>query len=99
MTSYGCAPEKKAHLVSLMLLNLLPQASVGLDANLLGGVELVETAQVHVLGQQRDHVLVEGLPVRVLEVVPNGRVRNCGFCIIGRGERICSTHFWLPSFS
>jgi hypothetical protein len=60
----------KSNLVSLVLLDLLPETSVLLDADLLGGVELVEAAEVHVLGEQRDHVLVEGLPVRVLEVVP-----------------------------
>ena len=53
-----------------MLLDLLPKASVLLNADLLGSIELVEAAEVHVLGQQRDHVLVESLPVRVLEVVP-----------------------------
>jgi hypothetical protein len=80
-------PKKKKeppNLVSLVLLNLLPKARVRLDANLLGGVELVEAAQVHVLGEQRDHVLVEGLPVRVLEVVPDGRrVRFCGVFALG----------------
>jgi hypothetical protein len=64
--------EERKHLVSLVLLDLLPKTSVLLDANLLGGVELIEAAEVHVLGQQRDNVLVEGLPVRVLEVVPVG---------------------------
>ena len=46
-----------------MLLDLLPQLGVLLDANLLGLVvdELV--------GKQRDNVLVESLPVRVLEMV------------------------------
>jgi len=63
-----------------VLLDLLPQTGVLLDADLLGGVELVEAAQVHVLGQQRDHVLVEGLPVRVLEVVPKVVERKSGFC-------------------
>lgn len=53
-----------------MLLDLLPKLGVLLDADLLVGVELVEAAEIHVLGEQRDHVLVEGLPVRVLEVVP-----------------------------
>ena len=52
-----------------MLLDLLPQLGVLLDAHLLGGVELVQAAQVHVLGEQRHDVLVEGLPVRVLQVV------------------------------
>jgi hypothetical protein len=58
------------HLVSLVLLDLLPKLRVLLDADLLLGVELVEAAEIHVLGKQRDHVLVESLPVRVLEVVP-----------------------------
>jgi len=60
--------KRRRNLVSLVLLNLLPETSVLLDANLLRGTvdELVETAEVHVLGQKRDHVLVEGLPVRVL---------------------------------
>jgi len=54
-----------------VLLDLLPQLGVLLDANLFGLVvdELVQTAQVHVLGKQRDNVLVESLPVRVLEMV------------------------------
>lgn len=62
-----------------MLLDLLPETSVLLDADLLGSVELVEAAEVHVLGEQRDHVLVEGLPVRVLEVVPTEESDFCGF--------------------
>lgn len=53
-----------------MLLDLLPQLGVLLNADLLLGVELVEAAEVHVLGEERDNVLVESLPVRVLEVVP-----------------------------
>jgi len=54
-----------------MLLDLLPQLGVLLDANLLRLVvdELVQTAQVHVLGEKRNNVLVESLPVRVFEVV------------------------------
>jgi len=68
--------KKKSNLVSLVLLDLLPETGVLLDADLLGGVELVEAAQVHVLGQQGDHVLVEGLPVRVLEVVPVGEMES-----------------------
>lgn len=69
-TKEEASQPKEKPLVSLVLLDLLPQAGVLLDADLLGSVKLVEAAQVHVLGQQRDHVLVEGLPVRVLEVVP-----------------------------
>ena len=68
-----------------MLLDLLPETSVLLDADLLGSVELVEAAEVHVLGEQRDHVLVEGLPVRVLEVVPT---EESDFCGVLKGERI-----------
>ena len=45
-----------------MLLDLLPQLGVLLDANLLGLV-------VHVLGEQGNDVLVESLPVGVLEMV------------------------------
>jgi hypothetical protein len=75
-------PQKeRPNLVSLVLLDLLPKAGVLLDANLLGGVELVEAAQVHVLGEQRDHVLVEGLPVRVLEVVPMGESDFAAFAM------------------
>ena len=57
-------------LVGLVLLDLLPELRVLLNADLLGGVELVKAAEVHVLGEQRNDVLVESLPVRVLEVVP-----------------------------
>lgn len=66
-----------ANLVGLVLLDLLPQLGILLNADLLGGVELVETAKVHVLGEQRDHVLVESLPVRVLEVVPANTCKQC----------------------
>jgi hypothetical protein len=62
--------QKSKALVGLVLLDVLPELRVLLNADLLGGVELVEAAKVHVLGEQRDHVLVESLPVRVLEVVP-----------------------------
>jgi hypothetical protein len=87
MTSHELQNKKQrsSSLVSLVLLDLLPETSVLLNADLLGGVELVEAAEVHVLGQQGDHVLVEGLPVRVLEVVPvEIGVR---FCESRRGER------------
>jgi hypothetical protein len=53
-----------------VLLDFLPELRVLLDADLLGGVELVEAAEVHVLGEQGNDVLVESLPVRVLKVVP-----------------------------
>jgi hypothetical protein len=100
MTSHELQNKKQrsSSLVSLVLLDLLPETSVLLNADLLGGVELVEAAEVHVLGQQGDHVLVEGLPVRVLEVVPvEIGVR---FCESRRGGKIIiGTHFWLPSFS
>lgn len=59
-----------SNLVSLVLLDLLPQLGVLLNADLLLGVELVEAAEVHVLGEERDDVLVERLPVWVLKVVP-----------------------------
>ena len=62
-----------------MLLDLLPELRVLLDADLLCGVELVETAEIHVLGEQGNDVLVEGLPVRVLEVVPTEESDFCGF--------------------
>lgn len=65
-----CAFRSDTSLVSLVLLDLLPELGVLLNADLLGSVELVEAAEVHVLGEQRNHVLVESLPVRVLEVVP-----------------------------
>jgi len=53
-----------------VLLDLLPKLRVLLNADLLGGVELVEAAKVHVLGEQGNDVLVKSLPVRVLKVVP-----------------------------
>ena len=59
-----------AHLLGLMRLHLLPQAVILLNLHRLAGVKLVEAAEIHVLGQQGNHILVEGLPVRVLEVVP-----------------------------
>jgi hypothetical protein len=54
-----------------MLLDLLPQLRILLNADLLRLVvdELVQAAEIHVLGQQGDNVLVESLPVRVFEVV------------------------------
>lgn len=54
-----------------MLLDLLPKLGVLLNANLLGLFvdELVQTAEVHILGQKRDNILVESLPVRVFQVV------------------------------
>lgn len=55
--------------LALVRFNLLPQAVVLLDLNRLAGVKLIEAAEVHVLGQQRDHIFVECLPVRVLEMV------------------------------
>lgn len=54
---------------ALVRLDLLPQAIVLLDLDRLAGVKLIEAAEVHVLGQQRDHIFVECLPVRVLEMV------------------------------
>jgi hypothetical protein len=84
-----------------VLLDFLPELRVLLDADLLGGVELVEAAEVHVLGEQGNDVLVESLPVRVLKVVPYGTVIVSGSFIadlIGIG-RVAYTHFWLPSFS
>ncbi len=45
-----------------MLFNILPELGISLDLDLLGGVELVEAAEVHWLGQQRQDVLVKGLP-------------------------------------
>jgi hypothetical protein len=63
--------RRKSDLVSLMLLDLLPQLRVFLNTNLLRLLvdELVQATEVHVLGQQGDNVLVESLPVWVLEVV------------------------------
>jgi hypothetical protein len=65
-----CARWDDTDLVGLVLLDLLPELGVLLNADLLGGVELVEAAEIHVLGEQRNDVLVESLPVRVLKVVP-----------------------------
>jgi len=42
---------------------------LGRDLDVLGSIELLETSQVHGLLEQRYHVRVERLPVRVLEVV------------------------------
>jgi hypothetical protein len=63
--------KRKTNLVGLMLLDLLPKLRILLNANLLRLVvdKLVQAAEIHVLGQQRDNVLVESLPVRVFEVV------------------------------
>jgi hypothetical protein len=54
-----------------MLLDLLPKLGILLNTNLLRLVvdKLVQAAEIHVLGQQGDNVLVESLPVRVFEVV------------------------------
>lgn len=64
-------PQNRQNLVSLVLLDLLPELGVLLDTDLLGLFvdELVQAAQIHVLCQQRDDVFVKGLPVRVFEVV------------------------------
>ena len=56
-----------------MLLDLLPELRVLLNTDLLGGVELVEAAEIHVLGEQGNDVFVESLPVRVLKVVPRAQ--------------------------
>ena len=37
--------------------------------NVLAGVQLLEASEVHGLVEQGDNVWVEGLPVRVLEVI------------------------------
>lgn len=78
-----------------MLLDLLPELGVLLDADLLGGIELVQAAEVHVLGEQRDDILVESLPVRVLEVVPLRDFVSMEALLAGAGR----AHFWLDSFS
>lgn len=67
---HDLALSEATDLVGLVLLDLLPELSVLLDADLLGGIELVEATEVHVLGEQGNDVLVESLPVRVLKVVP-----------------------------
>lgn len=56
-------------LPTLVLLDSFPEPRVLLHAHLLLRVELVEPAQIHVLGEQRFHVRVESLPVRVFQVV------------------------------
>lgn len=63
--------KKRKNLVSLMLLDLLPKLGILLNSDLLGLVvdQLVQAAQIHVLGEQGDNVFVESLPVRVFEVV------------------------------
>jgi hypothetical protein len=61
----------KLDLVSLMLLDLLPQLGILLNTDLLRLVvdKLVQATEIHILGQQGDNVLVKSLPVRVLEVI------------------------------
>jgi hypothetical protein len=54
-----------------MLLDLFPQLRILLNTNLLRLVvdKLIQAAEIHILGQQGNNVLVKGLPVRVFEVV------------------------------
>lgn len=54
-----------------MLLDLLPKLLILLHTHLLGLVvnKLIQAAEIHILGEQRDNVLVKSLPVRVFEVV------------------------------
>jgi len=59
----------KPNLLPLMLLHLLPQPIILLNLDRRARIELIETTQIHVLRKQRDHVLVESLPVWILEVV------------------------------
>lgn len=54
-----------------MLLHTRPHALIRLDFDLLTRVEFIQSPQIHLAVQQRDHVFVEGLPVRVFEVVSN----------------------------
>ena len=93
-----CVRQGDTNLVGLVLLDLLPELRVLLHADLLGGVELVEAAEIHVLGEQGNDVLVEGLPVRVLKVVPMAYHQHSLLVTHVLGAWCC-THFWLPSFS
>lgn len=63
--------QRQSLLVSLMLLDLLPKLRVLLDTNLLRLFihKFIQTTQINILGQQRNDVFVESLPVRVFEVV------------------------------
>ena len=81
-----------------MLLDLLPKLRVLLNADLLGGVELVEAAKVHVLGEQGNDVLVKSLPVRVLKVVPMARYqyRDASLKIVTAVGMWCALTFGCP---
>lgn len=54
-----------------MLLDILPQRRVLLDADLGGAFvnKLTKAAEVHGLSKEGDDIFVKGLPVRVVEVV------------------------------
>jgi len=82
-----------------MLLDLLPKLGILFNSDLLRLVvdKFVQAAQIHVLGEQGDNVFVEGLPVRVFEVVfltlilmlegvyhEGGRVLKAGVSIVER---------------
>nr|POE79846.1 hypothetical protein CFP56_07912 [Quercus suber] len=63
------------HDLVLVLLHCGPHLLIRFHSDLLGRrVQLVETPKIHIFGQQRDHVLVESLPVRVLEVESVGQI-------------------------
>jgi hypothetical protein len=70
-SSYLRDEGENLDLVSLMLLDLLPQLGILLNTDLLRLVvdKLVQATEIHILGQQGDNVLVKSLPVRVLEVI------------------------------
>ena len=55
--------------VVLMLLHLRPQIGVLLNLHFLASVQLIVAAQIHVFVQQRDYVLVEGLPIWILQMI------------------------------
>jgi hypothetical protein len=52
-----------------MLLDVLPKLRILLHFDFSAGVQLIEAAEIHVLGQQRDDIGVESLPVRILQMV------------------------------
>lgn len=58
----GVTQQPLARHLCLVLLDILPQLRVSLDLDLLGRVELVETAEIHGLRQQGNDVLVKRLP-------------------------------------
>ena len=57
-------------ILTLMLRNRLPQLRILIDADFLARADLVVAMQLDGLGEKRDDVRIERLPVRVLQVIP-----------------------------